>query len=90
MQYTEGEVSQPSTEEVLVVAIGEEAPKPATDTLLMAALGSMGVSLLLQLFGRRTTSRFVGQWVPILLLFGLYDRISKLSEGRGTARAKAS
>jgi len=90
MDYTESDLSQATTEEVLVVAIGEEAPKPPPDTLLMAALGSMGVSLLLQLFGRRTTSRFVGQWVPILLLFGLYDRISKLSEGRGAARAKAS
>ena len=90
MEYTESELSQPSTQDVLVVAIGDEARKPPADTLLMAALGSMGVSLLLQLFGRKTTSRFVGQWVPILLLFGLYDRISRLSDGRETARAKAS
>jgi hypothetical protein len=90
MESTERELSQPATEEVLVVAIGKEPAKPPADPLLMTALGSMGVSLLLQLFGRKTTSRFIGQWVPILLLFGLYDRISKMSDNRGEARAKAT
>ena len=78
MEYTHSELSQP-VEELLVVAIGKDAPKDPSDTFLMAALGSMGVSLALQLFGRRVSSRFIGQWVPILLLFGLYNRLSKLS-----------
>lgn len=42
-----------------------------------AALASIGVSLFLQLRGKRQWSLFVGQWVPSFLLFGLYNKFSK-------------
>jgi hypothetical protein len=79
MESTGSQLTQP-TEEVFVVAVEKTGPQPPPDTFLLAALGSMGVSLGLQLFGRRLSSRFIGQWVPILLLFGLYNRMTKLAE----------
>lgn len=42
-----------------------------------AALASIGVSLYLQLRGKRQWSLFVGQWVPSFMLFGLYNKFSK-------------
>ena len=59
-------------------AIEEQTAKLPSDTFLWAALGSMGLSLGLQLAGRKEMSNFVGQWVPTLLIFGLYNKLVKL------------
>lgn len=63
----------------LATAIEERTARLPSDTFLWAALGSMGASLFLQLTGRKTTSDFVGQWVPTLLLFGVYNKIVKVA-----------
>jgi hypothetical protein len=49
-----------------------------SDTFLWAALGSMGVSLALEVAGREREATFVGHWVPTLLIFGLYNKMVKL------------
>ena len=41
---------------------------------IIGAFISMIASLILQLKGRKHESLFVGQWVPTLLLLGLYKR----------------
>jgi hypothetical protein len=50
--------------------------------LLFLGLGlaSMGSSLFLTMKNRTTLGNFVGQWVPTLLIFGLYNKVVKLED----------
>ncbi|MEW6296762.1 MAG: hypothetical protein AB1671_03350 [Thermodesulfobacteriota bacterium] len=50
-----------------------------SDLFLWAALGSMAVSLGLQLAGKQQTSLFIGQWAPSFLLFGIYNKLVKVA-----------
>lgn len=43
------------------------------------ALGSIGLSALLKLFGKDHWALFVGQWPPTFLVFGLYHRLVRPS-----------
>jgi hypothetical protein len=46
-------------------------------TYLSLAVGSIGLSLGLQLLGRKHEAQFVGQWVPTILILGLYNKLVK-------------
>ena len=59
-------------------AIEKQTAKLPSDTFLWAAVGSMGVSLALQIMGKKSSSNFVGQWAPTLLILGLYNKPVKL------------
>ena len=67
------------TEGPLARAIEEQTARLPSDTFLWAAMGSLGLSLGLQLSGRKAASQFVGQWVPTFLIFGLYNKIVKVA-----------
>jgi hypothetical protein len=55
-------------------------------TFLVLAGGAMLGSLTLKLLGRHTTANFVGQWVPTILMLGLYNKVVKvLGSERGEA-----
>ena len=58
--------------------VEQQTAKVPSDVFLFAALGSMGLSLVLQLTGRRETSHFVGMWAPALLTMGVYNKVVKL------------
>jgi hypothetical protein len=60
-------------------AIEEQTSKLPSDLFLWAAIGSMGVSLALRLFGRKENSQFVGQWAAPFLLLGVYNKLVKQS-----------
>lgn len=45
----------------------------------------MTVSLLMLMAGRRNLANFVGQWVPTILIMGLYNKLVKL-EGSDESR----
>ena len=47
-------------------------------TFLSLALGSIGISAVLHIAGRKHDAQFVGQWVPTILLLGLYNKLVKL------------
>jgi hypothetical protein len=66
--HSEGQVAR---------AIEEQTARVPSDTFLWAAVGAMGTSLTFQLMGNTKVSLFVGQWVPTLLIFGLYNKIVK-------------
>ena len=55
-----------------------EEPKIPTDMFLWFAGASILGSLFLQVKGRSENAMFVGQWVPTLLILGVYNRIVKL------------
>lgn len=47
-------------------------------TYLSLAVGSIGLALSLRLMGHKSAANFVGQWVPTILILGLYNKIVKL------------
>jgi len=63
----------------LARSIEEQTAKLPSDTFLWAAIGSIGISMVLQLTGKRDISNFVGQWAPTFLILGLYNKIVKVA-----------
>lgn len=59
-------------------AIEEQTAKLPSDTFLWAAFGSIGLSLVLKMIGRRHDALFVGEWAPTFLLLGIYNKLVKL------------
>ena len=65
------------TEGVIARAIEKQTAKLPSDTFLWASLGAITTSLILQTFGKKEESLFVGQWAPTFLILGLYNKIVK-------------
>lgn len=59
--------------------IERQTSKLPSDFFLWGALGAMGLSLAMQGTGRTHRAQFIGQWVPTLLLFGVYNKIVKVA-----------
>jgi hypothetical protein len=62
--------------------IERQTAKLPSDVWLWGALASMVASLGLQATRSRrlaTLSNFLGQWVPTLLIFGLYNKLVKVA-----------
>ena len=55
----------------------QQTAKIPSHWFLLGALGSMGVSLVLELMGRRRESRFIAQWPAPLLIMGMYNKLVK-------------
>ncbi len=45
---------------------------------LSTAVAAMGLSAVLHVFGQRHNAQFIGQWVPTILIMGLYNKLVKL------------
>jgi hypothetical protein len=58
-------------------AIEEQTTRLPSDMFLWASLGSIATSLILQTLGKKEESLFVGQWAPVFLILGLYNKIVK-------------
>jgi hypothetical protein len=65
------------SEGTLAQLIEDQTARLPSDAFLWTAIGSMGVSLALELSGKRQMGIFVGQWVPTILILGLYNKIVK-------------
>jgi hypothetical protein len=60
-------------------------------TFLVLAGGAVVASLTLKLLGRHATANFVGEWVPTILMLGLYNKIVKVfGSERGGVEAGSS
>jgi hypothetical protein len=57
--------------------VEEQTKKIPSMAFLNLALGSMAVSLGLQLAGRKQWANFIGQWAPTLLILGVYNKLAK-------------
>lgn len=64
-------------------AIEQQTAKIPSDAFLWAAVGSIGLSLALELSGKEKTANFVGHWAPTLLILGLYNKMVKLQGSDG-------
>jgi hypothetical protein len=72
----------------LARGLESQTSKLPSDVWLWASVGSMLVSLGLQLSGNRKTkdvSNFIGQWAPTLLILGLYNKVVKVAGHDRTA-----
>jgi len=68
-EYREGPVAR---------GIEEQTAKLPSDVFLWAGLGSIGLSLALNLTGRKDQANFVGHWAPTFLILGVYNKLVKL------------
>jgi|SRR6185436_15506701 hypothetical protein len=59
-------------------SIEKETSKIPSDVFLWGALGSMAISLVLKVAGKKSQSLFVGQWTAPFLILGLYNKLVKL------------
>jgi hypothetical protein len=77
-QHSEGPVAR---------TIEQQTARIPSDVFLWAAFGSIGLSLFLQVSGKKEEATFVGHWAPTFLLLGLYNKIVKVA---GSDRVHAS
>jgi hypothetical protein len=58
--------------------IESQTSKVPSGAYLTGAIAAMVGSWVLMLFGQRNVANFVGQWVPTILIIGLYNKLVKL------------
>lgn len=59
-------------------AIEQRTERIPSGVFLAAGLGAIAGSLALKAIGRDKSANFVGQWVPTVLILGLYNKVVKL------------
>lgn len=67
-EHTEGDVAR---------VIEQQTAKIPSHWFLMAAVGAMSASVVLELTGRQRAGRFLGQWPAPLLILGVYNKLVK-------------
>jgi hypothetical protein len=58
--------------------IESQTSRIPSGTYLTLGIGAMALSSLLLMAGQRNVANFVGQWVPTILIIGLYNKLVKL------------
>jgi hypothetical protein len=58
--------------------IERQTAKLRSDAFLWAALGSIGISLIMTAAGAEKKAQFIGQWAPTLLILELCNKMIKL------------
>ena len=74
-----GASAQEHSEGMVAKTIEQQTAKLPSDLFLWGAVGGMAVSAALELTGHKDKSRFFGQWVAPLLLFGVYNKLVKVA-----------
>ena len=62
-------------------SIEHTAASIPSSTFVMLAGGAVVGSIALKAMGRGEAANFVGEWVPTILMLGLYTKIAKLFRG---------
>ena len=71
-------IREEHSEGTIARSIEEQTAKLPSDLFLWAAVSAMAGSAALQLSGQKQASNFIGEWVPTLLIFGLYNKMVKI------------
>jgi hypothetical protein len=78
------------TEDEVTKTIERYTAMVPSSALLAVALGAIGLSLMSQLGGRGKWGNFIAQWVPTLLIMGVYNKLVKTAghdqQDRGAGR----
>jgi hypothetical protein len=69
---------QEHSEGTIARSIEQQTAKLPSDLFLWAAVSAMAGSAALQIAGQKQVSNFIGEWVPTLLIFGLYNKMVKI------------
>lgn len=69
-EYAEGRVAH---------RIEEQTAKLPSDTFLWLGFGSIVGSMVLKLLGRPHDAQFVGEWAPVFLIMGVYNKLVKIA-----------
>ena len=69
---------QEHSEGTIARSIEQQTAKLPSDVFLWAAVSAIAGSAVLQIAGKKQVSSFIGEWVPTLLIFGLYNKIVKI------------
>ena len=75
----ENETNRGPSEGRIAQTIESKTSRLPSDIFLWTALGSMAASATLAIMGKQKVANFVGQWVPTILIFGLYNKIVKVA-----------
>jgi len=59
--------------------IEKRTARVPSDVFLWGGAGSALAAIGLMLAGKRSVANFVGQWVPTILLLGIYNKIVKVA-----------
>jgi hypothetical protein len=70
--------SASTDEDAFTKALERYTAQTPSSALLAAAVGAMGLSLLSQLGGQGTWGNFIAQWVPTIIVMGVYNKLVKL------------
>jgi hypothetical protein len=73
-----GDLGGPHGEGRVTKMIESQTARIPSGVYLSVGLGAMALSWLVLMAGRRDIANFVGQWVPTLLIVGLYNKLVKL------------
>ena len=77
-QAAQGVAPHEHSEGAVTKAIEHYTSQVPSGTYLSLAVGSIGLSLGLRLLGHKQAAIFVGQWVPTILILGLYNKLVKV------------
>jgi len=83
MRVRSGEVR----EDEFTGSIERYTAKIPSSGYLGVAIGSIAASAVLKIIGRDDWSLFVGQWVPALLIIGVYNKLVKQHGSDSYSRA---
>jgi hypothetical protein len=85
-EYKEADASGPKPEYregPVAKAIEEQTAKLPSDIFLWGALGSMGISIFLELSERKNEKSFFSSFANFLLILGVYNKLVKLHGSDG-------
>jgi hypothetical protein len=68
----------PGQEGKITKMLEKQTAKIPSGFYLALGVGSIALSLISQLAGKKKAANFIGLWVPTLLVVGLYNKIVKL------------
>ncbi len=71
-------LSRQHSEGTVAKTIEQQTARLPSDAFLWAAGGAIAGSLVLKLMKRDNLSLFVGEWAPVFLVLGVYNKIVKL------------
>jgi len=86
MKQTPIQEVQENTDGIVTRTMETQTAKLPADIFLWGALGSIGISLYLEISGNADKSRFVGQWVAPFLLLGVYNKLVKMMDSKGNEK----
>jgi hypothetical protein len=85
MDNYEGEQPPPG-EDKFTKSVKQSSAAMRSSAYLGVAAGAMMLSLIYQLTGRSKWGNFVSQWVPVWLVIGVYNKLTKFEDHDPTDR----